>query len=72
MAEHLSKGDRVRWSWGAHEAEGVVAQRFTRRVKRKIAGTTVIRNASEDDPAYLVRQADGGRALKSASELKKT
>jgi hypothetical protein len=71
MAAHLTKGDKVRWTWGANEAEGVVAQRFTKRVKRKISGTTVIRNASEDEPAYLVQQEDGGRALKSSSELRK-
>jgi hypothetical protein len=63
------KGAAVSWAWGAHRAEGVVTQKFTRRVKRTIKGATVIRNASETEPAYLVRQSDGGRALKSASEL---
>ncbi len=67
--KQLAKGDHVRWNWGAHEAEGVVTQKFTTRVKRTIKGSTIIRNASEAEPAYLVRQADGGRALKSASEL---
>ena len=68
---HFAKGDHVRWNWGAHEAEGVVAQKFTARVKRTIKGKTIVRNASEDEPAYLVTQADGGRALKSGSELKR-
>ena len=69
MATHLEKGTHVSWAWGAHRAEGIVAQRFTARVKRTIKGKTVVRNASEDEPAYLVRQANGNRVLKSASEL---
>jgi hypothetical protein len=67
----FAKGDKVRWTWGAHNAEGVVAQKFTSRVKRTIKGKAVIRKATEDEPAYLVKQEDGGRALKSASELSK-
>ena len=65
------KGDHVRWTWGANQAEGIVAQSFTSRVKRTIKGKAIIRNATEDEPAYLVKQQDGGRALKSASELSK-
>ncbi|MEQ1768414.1 MAG: DUF2945 domain-containing protein [Devosia sp.] len=67
----VRKGDKVRWTWGAHHADGVVQQKFTRRVKRSIKGQTIVRNATEDEPAYLVVQEDGGRALKSASELEK-
>ena len=69
MTEHFDKGTHVSWAWGAHRAEGIVAQKFTARVKRTIKGKTIVRNASDDDPAYLVRQHDGNRALKSASEL---
>ena len=69
MAHPFAKGTHDTWSWGAHHAAGVVAEKFTRRVKRTIKGTTVVRNASEDEPAYLVRQADGATALKSESEL---
>ena len=69
MATHLDKGTHVSWAWGAHRAEGIVAQKFTARVKRTIRGKTIVRNATADEPAYLVRQANGGSALKSASEL---
>ena len=71
MGGKFEKGDHVTWAWGAHRAEGLVAQKFTQRVKRTIKGTTVVRNASEDVPAYLVRQTNGGRVLKSESELTK-
>jgi hypothetical protein len=67
----FSKGDRVRWAWGAATAEGVVVESLTKRVTRSIKGTKVTRNASAEEPAYLIRQNDGDRVLKSASELKK-
>jgi len=69
MAHHFAKGTQVTWSWGGHHASGVVAQKFTHRGKRTSKGTTAIRNASDDEPAYLVRQTDGATALKSESEL---
>ena len=72
MATTFSKGDKVTWTWGAGEAEGVVEQTFTSRVKRTIKGKAVIRNATPDEPAYLVKQEDGARALKSGSELRKS
>lgn len=69
MSGHFSKGDKVSWAWGAHTAHGQVAERFERRVRRTIKGETIVRKASPDEPAYLVTQEDGGRALKSGSEL---
>ena len=67
----FSKGDRVSWAWGAATAEGKVTEEFTDRVTRTLKGTEVTRNASTEEPAYLIRQDDGDRVLKSASELKK-
>jgi hypothetical protein len=66
---HFSEGDHVRWKWGAYVAEGIVAEVFTARVERIIKGTRIVRNATADNPAYLVTQAGGGQALKSHSEL---
>lgn len=65
------KGARVEWSWGAHKAEGKVSESFVEDVTRTIKGEKVKRTASKDEPAYLVTQEDGGRVLKSHSELKK-
>lgn len=65
------KGDEVRWTWGSGSATGRVAEVFTERVTRTIKGNEVTRNADDDNPAYLVEQDDGGRALKSESELEK-
>jgi hypothetical protein len=70
VAGNFSKGDKVSWTWGAHAAHGRVAERFERRVQRTIKGERIVRNGSKSEPAYLVAQDDGGRALKSQSELR--
>lgn len=67
--KRLQKGEKVAWSWGANTARGKVAERFERDVTRTIKGTKVKRHASRDEPAYLVEQSDGDKALKSGSEL---
>lgn len=71
MTSPLRKGAAVRWNWGAGAAEGKVAEVFTRPVSRTIKGKRIRRNASPEKPAYLVTQDDGGKALKSHSELER-
>ena len=71
MSDHYNVGDKVKWSWGSGTATGKITERFTDTVERTIKGNKVKRNASNDDPAYMVEQDDGDRALKSHSELKK-
>ncbi len=44
-------------------------ERFTDRITRTIGGSEITRNATDDDPAYLIEQDDGDQVLKSASEL---
>ena len=46
-----------------------VTERFSEKVTKTIEGAEVTRNASEDDPAYLIEQDDGDVVLKSSSEL---
>jgi hypothetical protein len=65
----FKKADVVTWAWGQGQAEGEVADVFTKRVTRRIKGKDITRNASAEEPACLVRQKDGDLALKSASEL---
>lgn len=71
MAEAYSVGSTVNWSWGQGEAKGMVKEVFRKRVQRTIKGSKITRRASEKNPAYLVEQSNGGRALKSHSELGK-
>lgn len=59
----------MQWNWGEGTARGRVVERFTRRVSRTLDGTEVTRDADDDNPAYLIEQKDGGRVLKSHSEL---
>ncbi len=62
-------GQRVRWRWGRGWGRGVVRERFTSPVTRSIKGARITRNATQDEPAYLINQDDGARVLKSHSEL---
>jgi len=62
-------GERVRWNWGAHTAEGVVREVFHGRVERTIKGARIVRNGEPDNPAYLIEQDSGSRVLKKRSEL---
>ena len=70
MADY-SKGDRVEWSWGNGTGTGEVKERFTSDVERTIGGSKIGRNASKDEPAYLIEQEDGDEVLKSGSKLSK-
>ncbi|TGQ71611.1 MAG: hypothetical protein E5V49_03765 [Mesorhizobium sp.] len=58
------------WAWGTNTGEGKVTQSFVRDVTRPLKGTKVKRTASPQEPAYLIRQADGDHVLKSHAELK--
>jgi hypothetical protein len=71
MSGDYTHGTKVEWDWGNGTAEGKVDEKFTDKVTRTIDGNEVTRNASNDNPAYMIKQDDGGRVLKSASELRK-
>ena len=71
MSYDVHIGDEVKWNWGDGTASGTVKERFTSKVTRTIKGNEVTRDASEDEPAYLIEQDDGDRVLKSASELER-
>ncbi len=67
----FEKGDTVAWSWGTGTATGRVTEVFTSKVTRKIKGKAITREATAEEPAYLIRQEDGDQVLKSGSELHK-
>ena len=71
MAKGYSTGDTVEWEWGSGTATGEITEVFTDDVTRTIKGNEVTRNATEDEPAYMIEQEDGDRVLKSHSELSK-
>jgi len=65
----FSKGTKVEWNWGNGTGTGKIDTVYTKDVSRKIKGTDVTRNASEDEPAYYIVQDDGDAVLKSHSEV---
>lgn len=66
-----NEGDTVEWDWGSGTATGTITEIYTDDVTKTIKGTDVTRNASDDEPAYLIEQDDGDEVLKSGSELRK-
>jgi hypothetical protein len=66
----INVGDKVKWEWGNGTGEGEAVERFESKVTRTIDGNEVTRDASQDDPAFMIEQDDGSRVLKSQSELK--
>ena len=67
----ISTGDTVEWKWGNGTAKGKVTQEFTSDITRTIKGTEVTRNASTEEPAFLIEQDDGNEVLKSCTEVDK-
>ncbi len=66
-----SKGDKVEWDWGNGTATGKVQKTYTQKVTRKLQGSEVTRNGSDDDPALYIEQDDGDGVLKLSSEVRK-
>lgn len=66
-----NQGDTVEWDWGNGTGTGEVQKTYTQKITRKIEGTEVTRNGSDDDPALLIKQDDGDEVLKLASEVRK-
>lgn len=67
--EPFAPGERVKWKWGAHWAEGAVREVFTGSVERVIKGTRIVRHGEPDNPAYLIVQDNKAEVLKKHSEL---
>lgn len=65
------KGDKVEWDWGDGVATGEVETVYRSDVDKSIKGSSVKRNASDDCPAYTIKQDDGDIVLKSHSEVRK-
>ena len=65
----IKEGTKVKWKWANGEAQGEVQEIFKSDVSRKIDGSEVKREADDENPAYLIKQDDGSRVLKSQSEV---
>lgn len=69
--KHYATNTEVEWEWGNGSATGKIRKKFTDEVEKTLQGSKVTRQASDDDPAYLIEQDDGSEVLKSHSEIKK-
>lgn len=67
----FSVGDKVEWDWGNGSGAGTIEKKYTQKVTRQIKGSEVTRNASDDEPAFLIEQDDGDQVLKSVTEVRK-
>ena len=63
-------GDKVEWDWGNGSGSGTIKQVYTQKRTVKIKGEEVTREASEEEPAYLIEQNDA-EVLKGHSELRR-
>tara|TARA_Y100000296_G_scaffold54394_1_gene62363 strand:+ start:137 stop:361 length:225 start_codon:yes stop_codon:yes gene_type:complete len=72
MMKHFAVNTEVEWEWGNGSATGNIREKFTSDVERTIKGSSVKREASDSDPAYLIEQDDGSKVIKSHSEIKKS
>ncbi len=72
MSQKFHVNQHVAWNHAGDTAQGQIKEAFKDKVTRKIKGTEVTRNATEDEPAYLIEQDDGDQVLKSESELSKS
>lgn len=64
-----SKGDNVTWNWGNGTAEGTVEKVSRDKTTIQSDGSEITRNGSSDDPAIVIKQDDGTKVIKLASEL---
>jgi hypothetical protein len=69
--KNFNEGDNVKWKWANGHGMGKIKKEYTSDVTKTIKGNQVKRNASANDPAYLLVQEDGCEVLKSGSELMK-
>ena len=65
-----SKGDKVEWDWGNGTGTGTVEKTYTQKITRKLKGSEVTRDGSDDDPALYIEQEDGDGVLKLSSEVR--
>lgn len=59
------------WKWGKGRGEGTVTKVHTADVTETIKGAKVTRHASPEKPAVDIKTSNGGKVLKSTSEIKK-
>lgn len=66
---HYSAGDTAKWKWGNGTASGTVEKVAHSKTEIQSKGETITRNGTKDNPAVVIKQDDGTKIIKLASEL---
>jgi hypothetical protein len=69
MSKLYSIGQTIRWKWGNGTATGKIENVVTKKTEIKSKRQTITRNGSDDNPAIVIKQEDGTKIIKLASEL---
>ncbi|MCU7553105.1 DUF2945 domain-containing protein [Alteromonas sp. ASW11-19] len=69
MSNAYQTNTEVEWEWGNGYGTGYVREIFREKITRTLQGEEVTRKGSDDNPAYVIEQADGDKVLKLHSEL---
>lgn len=69
MSKNYRKGNKAEWKWGNGTAEGTVEKVSHEKTEIQSSGNTITRNGTKDDPAVVIKQSDGTKVIKLASEL---
>ena len=69
--KHYAVNTEVEWKWRSGSATGKIRKKYTDHIVKTLQGSEVKRDASDNDPAYLIEQNDGSKVLKSHSEISK-
>ncbi len=72
MSQKFRVRQNVKWNDAGNTTEGQIKESFKETVTRKIKGNEVTRNATDEEPAYLIEQEYGNKVHKSESELCKS
>jgi hypothetical protein len=67
----IREGTEVKWEWGNGSATGTVEEIHKEKISKTIDGSEVTREGSDDNPAYVIEQEDGGKVLKLQSEVER-
>jgi hypothetical protein len=66
----MRKGTKVSWKYGTGTATGKIESVHKESITRKLKGSDITRNGTDDDPALIIVQDNGDKVLKLQSEVK--
>ncbi len=64
-------GTVLKWKWGNGYATGKVVKIYPRSITKKIKGSEITRNGTDENRVLFMEQEDGTEVLKLESECEK-